>query len=78
MNIGAMLSLCSKIYTSREKAIPSAPKSLIPGEFWFASDLYAGGNAYHWRILQFAGDNFFTTGAFGMCTGDNMLSLANL
>jgi hypothetical protein len=46
MNIGAMLSLCSEIYTSREKAIPGAPKWLIPGEFWFASDLYAGGNAY--------------------------------
>jgi hypothetical protein len=50
--------------TSREKAISGAPKWLIPGEFWFASDLYAGGNAYRWRILQFAGDNFFTAGAF--------------
>jgi hypothetical protein len=41
--------------TSREKAIPGAPKWLIPGAFWFAfwfaSDLYAGGNAYRWRIL---------------------------
>jgi hypothetical protein len=34
--------------TSREKAIPSAPKWLIPGAFWFASDLHAGGNAYRW------------------------------
>jgi hypothetical protein len=24
--------------------------------------------------LQFAGDNFFTAGAFGICAGDNMLS----
>jgi hypothetical protein len=64
--------------TSREKAIPGAPKWLIPSEFWFASDLFADGNAYRWRILQFAGDNFFTAGAFGMCAGDNMLSLANL
>jgi hypothetical protein len=45
--------------TSREKAIPGAPKWLIPGAFRFASDLYAGGNAYRWRILQFTGDNFF-------------------
>jgi hypothetical protein len=64
--------------TSREKAIPGTPKWLIPGEFWFASDLYAGGNAYRWRILQFVGDNFFAAGAFGMCAEDNMLSLANL
>jgi hypothetical protein len=66
------------IITSREKAIPGAPKWLIPGAFWFASDLHAGGNAYRWRILQFAGDNFFTAGAFRLCAGDNMLSLANL
>jgi hypothetical protein len=65
---------CGYVDTSREKAIPGAPKWLIPGEFWFASDLYAGGNAYRWRILQFVGDNFFTAGAFGMCAGDNMLS----
>jgi hypothetical protein len=64
--------------TSREKAIPGTPKWLIPDAFWFASDLYAGGNAYRWRILQFAGDNFFTAGAFGMCAGDNILSLTNL
>jgi hypothetical protein len=38
-------------HTSREKAIPSAPKLLIPGAFWFASDLHAGGNAYHWRMF---------------------------
>jgi hypothetical protein len=42
--------------TSREKAIPSAPKWLIPGAFWFASDLHAGGNAYRWQILPFTGD----------------------
>jgi hypothetical protein len=65
-------------YTSREKAIAGAPKWLIPGAFWFASDLYADGNAYRWQILQFAGDNFFTAGTFGLCAGDNMLSLANL
>jgi hypothetical protein len=39
------------IPTSREKAIPGALKWLIPGAFWFASNLYAGGNAYRWRIL---------------------------
>jgi hypothetical protein len=46
-------SLCErkKHITSREKAIPGAPKWLILGAFWFASDLPAGGNAYRWRIL---------------------------
>jgi hypothetical protein len=29
-------------YTSRKKAIPGAPKLLIAGAFWFASDLHAG------------------------------------
>jgi hypothetical protein len=42
--------------TSREKAIPGALKWLIPGAFRFTGDLHAGGNAYRWRILQFAGD----------------------
>jgi hypothetical protein len=66
-------------YTSREKAIPGASKWLIPGAYRFASDLYAGGNAYRWRILEFARDKFFfTAGEYGMCAGDNMLSLANL
>jgi hypothetical protein len=44
---------------TREKAILGAPKWLIPGAFWFVGDLHAGGNAYGWRILSFAGDNFF-------------------
>jgi hypothetical protein len=55
--------------TSREKAIPGAPKWLIPQAFWFVGDLHAGGNAYHWRILQFAGNKKITVGAFGICAG---------
>jgi hypothetical protein len=52
--------------TSREKAIPDALKWLIPGAFRFTGDLHAGGNAYRWRILQFAGE-FFLPLAYLVC-----------
>jgi hypothetical protein len=53
-----LLHVCASfvVFTSRKKAIPGAPKLFIPGAFWFAGDLHVGGNAYRWRIFQFAGD----------------------